>query len=181
MCVCVCVPIYGADQRMGTPVESGDHAIARRPSGRHKSGHNAITWSEFEAEPYREWHASVMDDMEYRYLVSLFAQIKEDCVKEFGELGKVVPPASSGNLKIKRKKHKLNNSHALESIRPVHGWRASGTLCDCNARRDVCWDCLQLEIRQSVATLCTLQSVSIAPLHCCELLRMQTTFARIVE
>lgn len=72
--------------------------------GKADSEHNQIkpiTWSEFKAEPYREWHTSVMDNMEYRYMVSLFAQIKEDCVKEFGEFGEVIPPASSSNLKMK--------------------------------------------------------------------------------
>lgn len=65
-----------------------------------------ITWSEFEAEPYREWHTSVMDDMEYRNMFSLFTKIKENGVKEFGEFCNVIPPASSSHLK---KKTKTNN------------------------------------------------------------------------
>lgn len=62
-----------------------------------------ITWSEFEAEPYREWHTSVMDDMEYRNMFSLFTKIKENGVKEFGEFCNVIPPASSSHLKKKNK------------------------------------------------------------------------------
>jgi hypothetical protein len=53
----------------------------------------------FHTPPNRCWHNSVMYHMQCGHLIVPFAHDKEQCVKEFSELGEEVPPTSSCGLK----------------------------------------------------------------------------------
>lgn len=49
---------------------------------------------EFDAPPNGDGHDAMMDDVQRGHLIVSLAHHKEECVKELGELGEVVPPAT---------------------------------------------------------------------------------------
>lgn len=51
------------------------------------------TWCKLESHPYRERHDTVVNDVKRGDMLVLFAQYKEERVKEFCELTEVIPPA----------------------------------------------------------------------------------------
>lgn len=59
------------------------------------------TWREFHAEPDRHGHDTVVDDMQRGHVFVLFAQHKEQRVRELRELAKVVPPTCVRHLYTK--------------------------------------------------------------------------------
>lgn len=50
------------------------------------------TWGEFQSHPNAHWHNSMVNNVQRRHLVVFLPQDKEECVKEFRELGNVIPP-----------------------------------------------------------------------------------------
>lgn len=67
--------------------------------GVEKSEESAVTSrGEFDSEPDAHWHHRVVDDVEGGNVVVFLSKNEENGVEELGELGNVVPPASSGGL-----------------------------------------------------------------------------------
>lgn len=56
------------------------------------------TWYPFDTDPPQREHSRVMVHVEEAQLIILFPQNEEECIAEFQELAKVVPPNCVSNL-----------------------------------------------------------------------------------
>lgn len=59
------------------------------------------TWSELHAKPDRHRHDTMVDDVQRGHVFVLFTQHKEQRVRKFRELAKVVPPTCMRHLYTK--------------------------------------------------------------------------------